>query len=93
VTTPAKEPITAVVTITNWGRAEVLFREPGISGEVRRQGVQSYIAFADERMGQGARYESAVRRLAVHLGLRRHHVVRVEIIDNVPRSSREAGQR
>ena len=88
MTTPAKEPITAVVTITNWGRAEVLFREPGISGEVRRQGVQSYIAFADERVGQGARYESAVRQLAAHLGLRRHHVVRVEIIDEVTRSQK-----
>lgn len=86
MTTPAKEPITAEVTITAWGRAEVLFREPGISGEILRQGVQSYIAFADERMGTGARYESAVRNLAHHLGLRRHHVVRVEIIDSVPRS-------
>jgi hypothetical protein len=87
VTTPAKEPITAEVTITEWGRAEVLFREPGISGEILRQGRHSYIAFADERMGQGARYESAVRSLATHLGLRRRHVVRVEIIDNVPRST------
>lgn len=86
MTTPAKERITAVVTITDWGRAEVLFREPGIAGEIRRQGVQSYLAFADGRVGQGARYESAVRQLAAHLGLRRRNVVRVEIIDNIPRS-------
>lgn len=85
MTTPAKEPITAEVTITEWGRAEVLFREPGISGEIVRQGRQSYIAFAGRRVGTGARYESAVRSLATHLGLRRHHVVRVEIIDNVTR--------
>jgi hypothetical protein len=86
VTTPAKEPITAEVRITEWGRAEVLFREPGISGEILRRGRQSYIAFADQRVGQGARYESAARSLAAHLGLRRHHVVHVEIIDSVPRS-------
>lgn len=86
MTTPAKEPITAVVTITDWGRAEVLFREPGIAGEIQRQGVQSYIAFADERVGRGARYESAVRDLAHQLGLRRRHVVHVEIIDEVTRS-------
>jgi hypothetical protein len=88
VTTPAKEPITAEVTITEWGRAEVLFREPGITGEILRRGVQSYIAFADERVGTGARYESAVRSLAAHLGLRRRHVVHVEIIDDVTRKAK-----
>jgi hypothetical protein len=87
VTTPPKEPITAEVTITEWGRAQVLFREPGISGEIIRQGRQNYIAFADQRVGQGARYESAARSLAAQLGLRRRHVVHVEIIDNVPRST------
>lgn len=87
MTTPPKEPITAEVRITEWGRAEVLFREPGISGEILRQGRRSYIAFADRRVGLGARYESAARDLAAHLGLRRHHVVRVEIIDNVMRST------
>lgn len=87
MTTPAKEPITAEVTITAWGRAEVLFREPGISGEILRRGRHSYIAFADQQVGQGARYESAARSLATQLGLRRNHVVHVEIIDNVPRSA------
>lgn len=87
MTTPAKELITAQVTIIEWGRAQVLFREPGISGEILRQGRQNYIAFAQQRVGRGARYESAVRNLATHLGLRRRHVVHVEIIDNVPRST------
>lgn len=86
MTTPAKEPITAEVTITKRGRAQVLFREPGISGEILRRGVQNYIAFADRRVGTGARYESAVRSLAAELGLRHRHVVHVEIINNIPRS-------
>jgi hypothetical protein len=81
VSTPAKDPITAVVTIVEWGRAEVAFPAKGLSGEIRRQGIQSYIAFADggEVAGYGARYESAARQLAAFLGLRRKHVVQVQI--------------
>lgn len=94
MTTPAKEPITAQVTIIRRGRAEVLFREPGISGEIIRQGVQSYIAFAEGQAGRGARYESAARQLAAQLGLRQRHVVHVEIINHVSRKPEPSvGQR
>lgn len=84
--TSAKEPITAKVTITRRGRAEVLFQEPGISGEIVRQGVQHYLAFTDGHTATGARYESAARRLAASLGLLKRHVVYVEITDGVPRT-------
>ena len=80
MTTLAKHPIVAVVKIVERGRAEVTFPSKGLSGEIRRQGVQSYIAFSgDEIAGHGARYESAARQLANFLGLLRQHIVQVKI--------------
>lgn len=85
--TPVKPPTLAVVQLTDWGHAEVEFPEKDLRGRIERQGVQSYIAFAEDgsRAGQASRYESAARVLAAHLGIRRKHMITVKIIDGIPR--------
>jgi hypothetical protein len=85
--TPIKPPILALVELTDWGEAHVVFPDVDLSGSIRRTGRQSYIAFAENGIeaGRAARYESAARALARHLGLREKYMVDVEIVDSIPR--------
>lgn len=87
MSTPLKSPILAVVVLTGWGEATVEFPEQDLRGSIRRRGPQSYIAFAEDGSpaGLAARYESAARRLAGHLGLRHHHMINVKIVDTIRR--------
>lgn len=85
--TPILPPILALVELTDWGEANVVFPDVDLSGSIRRTGRYSYIAFAEDGIeaGRAARYESAARVLARHLGLRDKHMINVEIIDSIPR--------
>lgn len=85
--TPIKPPILALVELTDWGEASVVFPAVDLCGSIRRTGRYSYIAFAENgaEAGRAARYESAARALASHLGLRTKHMINVEIIDSIPR--------
>jgi hypothetical protein len=85
--TPLKPAILALVELTDWGEANVVFPDVDLSGSIRRTGRQSYIAFAENGIeaGRAARYESAARALARHLGLRNKHMINVEIVDSIPR--------
>jgi hypothetical protein len=85
--TPILPPILALVELTDWGAANVVFPDVDLIGSIRRIGRYSYIAFAENGIeaGRAARYESAARALARHLGLRDKHMINVEIVDSIPR--------
>jgi hypothetical protein len=88
--TPFLPPILALVELIDWGEAHVVFPDVDLIGSIRRTGRHSYIAFAENGIeaGRAARYESAARALARHLGLRDKHMINVEIVDSIPRKVR-----
>lgn len=88
--TPILPPIKALIELIDWGEANVVFPDVDLCGSIRRVGRNNYIAFAENgtEAGRAARYESAARALARHLGLRDKHMINVKIIDSIPRKAR-----